>query len=144
MSAKKVSKMCIFVHKLVEIARFSPRKVQKRGFFAGGRGDFLAGQKRGFLGSRESRASGAASCENRSQSLTPAMAASQHQAICCKIIIKIIIRQEVCYACIVEKSIIGHSYRHSELAERTESVNSFNNHQFYNISTTSHGPAQRG
>jgi hypothetical protein len=40
------------VHKLVEIARFSPRKVQKRGFFAGGRGDFLAGQKRGFLGSR--------------------------------------------------------------------------------------------
>jgi hypothetical protein len=63
---------------LVEIARFSPRKVQKRGFFAGGRGDFLAGQKRGFLGSRESRASGAASCEFRSQSLTPAMAASQH------------------------------------------------------------------
>src|SRR6478609_7948644 len=29
------------------------------------------GQKWGFLGSRESRASGAASCENRSQSLTP-------------------------------------------------------------------------
>src|SRR6185295_6464354 len=55
MSAKKVSKMCIFVHKLVEIARFSPRKVQKRGFFAGGRGDFLAGQKRGFLGSAGSR-----------------------------------------------------------------------------------------
>src|SRR6478609_6894118 len=78
MSAKKVSKMCNFVHKSVENARFSPRKVQKRGFFAGGRGDFLAGQKRGFLGSRESRASGAASCENRSQSLTPAMAASQH------------------------------------------------------------------
>ena len=39
-------------------------KCKKRGFFAGGRGDFLAGQKRGFLGSRESRASGAASCEN--------------------------------------------------------------------------------
>jgi hypothetical protein len=78
MSAKSVSKMCIFVHKLVKNAHFSPRKVQKRGFFAGGRGDFLAGQKRGFLGSRESRASGAASCENRSQSLTPAMAASQH------------------------------------------------------------------
>jgi hypothetical protein len=39
------------VHKSVENARFSPRKVQKRGFFAGGRGDFLAGQKRGFLGS---------------------------------------------------------------------------------------------
>ena len=59
MSAKKVSKMCIFVHKLVEIARFSPRKVQKRGFFAGGRGDFLAGQKRGFLGiSRASRGTG--------------------------------------------------------------------------------------
>src|SRR6478736_719844 len=55
MSAKKVSKMCIFVHNSVEIARFSPRKVQKRGFFAGGRGDFLAGQKRGFLGSRVSR-----------------------------------------------------------------------------------------
>src|SRR6478609_8581842 len=71
MSAKSVSKMCIFVHKLVKNAHFSPRKVQKRGFFAGGRGDFLAGQKRGFLGSRESRASGAASCENRSQSLTP-------------------------------------------------------------------------
>src|SRR6478609_3669457 len=67
MSAKKVSKMCNFVHKLVKNAHFSPRKVQKRGFFAGGRGDFLAGQKRGFLGSRESRASGAASCENRSQ-----------------------------------------------------------------------------
>jgi hypothetical protein len=29
--------------------------VQKRGFFAGGRGDFLAGQKRGFLGSAGSR-----------------------------------------------------------------------------------------
>jgi hypothetical protein len=52
MSAKKVSKMCIFVHNSVKNARFSPRKVQKRGFFAGGRGDFLAGQKRGFLGSR--------------------------------------------------------------------------------------------
>src|SRR6478736_8601972 len=81
MSAKSVSKMCIFVHKLVKNAHFSPRKVQKRGFFAGGRGDFLAGQKRGFLGSRESRASGAASCENRSQSLTPAMAASQHSNV---------------------------------------------------------------
>jgi hypothetical protein len=57
MSAKKVSKMCNFVHKSVENARFSPRKVQKRGFFAGGRGDFLAGQKRGFLGSRVSRTS---------------------------------------------------------------------------------------
>ena len=55
MSAKKVSKMCIFVHKSVKNARFSPRKVQKRGFFAGGRGDFLAGQKRGFLGSGRSR-----------------------------------------------------------------------------------------
>jgi hypothetical protein len=55
MSAKKVSKMCIFVHKSVKNARFSPRKVQKRGFFAGGRGDFLAGQKRGFLGSAGSR-----------------------------------------------------------------------------------------
>jgi hypothetical protein len=55
MSAKKVSKMCIFVHNSVEIARFSPRKVQKRGFFAGGRDDFLAGQKRGFLGFRGSR-----------------------------------------------------------------------------------------
>jgi hypothetical protein len=55
MSAKKVSKMCIFVHNSVEIARFSPRKVQKRGFFAGGRGDFLAGQKRGFLGSAGAR-----------------------------------------------------------------------------------------
>jgi hypothetical protein len=52
MSAKKVSKMCNFVHKSVKNARFSPRKVQKRGFFAGGRGDFLAGQKRGFLGVR--------------------------------------------------------------------------------------------
>jgi hypothetical protein len=48
--------MCIFVHNSVEIARFSPRKVQKRGFFAGGRGDFLAGQKRGFLGVRACRA----------------------------------------------------------------------------------------
>ena len=61
MSAKKVSKMCNFVHKSVKNARFSPRKVQKRGFFAGGRGDFLAGQKRGFLGSGASRAERAAS-----------------------------------------------------------------------------------
>jgi hypothetical protein len=64
MSAKKVSKMCIFVHKLVEIARFSPRKVQKRGFFAGGRGDFLAGRKWGFSGSRASRAGHVARAQN--------------------------------------------------------------------------------
>src|SRR6478736_8542884 len=55
MSAKSVSKMCIFVHKLFKNAHFAPRKVQESGFFAGGRGDFLAGQKRGFLGSAGSR-----------------------------------------------------------------------------------------
>jgi hypothetical protein len=64
MSAKNMSKMCNFVHKSVENARFSARKCTFCALFARGRGDFLAGQKRGFLGSRESRASGAASCEN--------------------------------------------------------------------------------
>ena len=43
--------MCNFVHKSVKNAHFSPRKCTFCALFAGGRGDFLAGQKRGFLGS---------------------------------------------------------------------------------------------
>jgi hypothetical protein len=128
MSAKKVSKMCNFVHKLVKNAHFSPRKVQKRGFFAGGRGDFLAGQKRGFLGSRESRASGAASCENRSQSLTPRW---PHRNTIVNIRIKSLFGKCVLRTHRAPMDIMD-CYRHSELAERTESVHL--NFYFYNSS----------
>jgi hypothetical protein len=84
--------------------------VQKRGFFAGGRGDFLAGQKRGFLGSRESRASGAASCENRSQSPRGASSPS-------------VFEEDVRFSRIgsYRKSNYVSLNRHSELSERTES-----------------------
>jgi hypothetical protein len=126
--------MCIFVHKSVKNARFSPRKVQKRGFFAGGRGDFLAGQKRGFLGSRGGRVR-AWLCRVKGESRLP-HAAPTRQSKWKKLFFNLHFEyikyendgNEVFYERIVTKSIIGHYYRHSELAERTESViNHFHN-----------------
>jgi hypothetical protein len=131
--------MCNFVHKSVKNARFSPRKVQKRGFFAGGRGDFLAGQKRGFLGSRGCRAGHVA---RRAFSLD----ASLIEFVTLMIAANNKIRT-VFYICINVllidswiKSTVGRGvlrthraqmdimvrYRHSELAERPEAWFIFN------------------
>src|SRR6478609_4863577 len=118
MSAKSVSKMCNFVHKSVKNAHFSPRKVQKRGFFAGGRGDFLAGQKRGFLGSGRSRRRAGAR-----HFFVHVSRDRKRQYGRFSPIFKIkMIFGEVFFERIVTKYIIVCSYRHSELAERTESV----------------------
>src|SRR6478735_3366265 len=55
MSVKKRSFLCKIVHKMVENARFFAQKRTFLHIFAGGRGDFLAGQIWGFFGSRVSR-----------------------------------------------------------------------------------------
>src|SRR6478736_9767802 len=55
MSVKKRSFLCKIVHKMVENARFFAQKRTFLHIFAGGRGDFLAGQKWGFFGSGRSR-----------------------------------------------------------------------------------------
>ena len=52
MSAKKRSFLCKIVHKLTENARFFAQKPHFLHIFAGGRDDFLAGPKTGFLGVR--------------------------------------------------------------------------------------------
>src|SRR6478736_5089611 len=135
MSAKKVSKMCNFVHKSVKNARFSPRKCTFCALFAGGRGDFLAGQKRGFLGS--SRVPRGTRRDARKFHFLVSLNASLIEFVTLMIAANKKSRTYF-FICIIRLSMnwsgrgvlrthraqmdIMSSYRHSELAERTESV----------------------
>src|SRR6478752_2112694 len=80
MSAKKRSFLCKIVHKLTENARFFAQKPHFLHIFAGGRDDFLAGPKTGFLGVRGVARAAPPKTEFCFENSPPtvAMAASQH------------------------------------------------------------------
>jgi len=90
MSAKKRSFLCKIVHKLTENARFFAQKPHFLHIFAGGRDDFLAGPKTGFLGVRGVARAAPPKTEFCFENSPPtvAMAASQHSKMSVDEIIK--------------------------------------------------------